>query len=898
MLSSKILLLGIALRVGCLAAEEISLIRVGDSWRYFIGVQEASAPTSAWRQIGFDDSAWAQNISGFSSSGDEATYVSYFPVHPSVFFRRQFILEDASHIKWLLLRLDYDAGFVAYLNGVEVLRSGLTGASVPYSAYAAYHPRAGAVNFDLGSATHLLVTGTNVLALQVHGSSATPYNLAVTAELLGNFARGPFVQNASTNQAQIIWRTVALTSGGVEYGISPALGNAISDPTPGTNHAVTLPDLQPGTRYYYRASSAAGEVTAFSPVFSFRTLKMTGDVSFEVLGDSGGGTAAQYDLARVLASNDVDLVLHAGDVAYPTFNYGNADTRCWSVYGAHARSVPYFFTCGNHEFYLNQGATYLDAFYLPTNSANGTKYFYSFDHGDVHFVCLYVPMLAPFAPSVTNGLQAIPPVQYDWLTNDLAHSTKPWKIAWFHSPLTSSGPHRTDDANDNGVEDRFELQALLLPIFRQYGVQVTFHGHDHNYEKVMPLAGSGTSCFISGGGGYNLYDVTGTEIDVATGQFWSRWNCLRVRVHSDSMRVEALDEQGQVFDATVIQRAVPTPQVWPAAWHSPAIASGLADDGDGNISGQVFDFAGTPIPTLTGESSNLGEVLVNNDLTHLYIGFRHTLVAADQDITLFIESPRMPGFTTLDGLGNGRLDPDGEGADGLDMLKNLSFTNFLPAIACLLGDEFADGQFRSFTRPAQTVNTGQGVFWLDAGFSDVVGARVQQFNQSPQVLDPLNESAGYEQNADFIQVAIPYAALGGLQPGDTIRLGAVVGGTISPADLTRSLDRGFLGNALHGSGSGPVLLEGLQVQLADLPASEFKVQGQMVGPGLFELTWPAVVGAVYTVDASGPGPFQFEPLPAPDLPLTAQSAMQSYLIDLPSVLPNTPTAFFRVRRVP
>ena len=893
MLSSKSLLLWLTMSIGCLAGEEVSLIRVGDAWRYFIGVQEASAPATAWQQVGFDDSAWAQGVSGFSSGADEATYLSYFPVHASVFFRRSFTLEDPARIKWLALRLNYDAGFVAYLNGVEVLRRGLTGSPVPYSAYATYHPRAGAADFDLGSATNLLVAGTNVLALQVHCSSSTPYTLAVTAELLGNFVRGPFVQNVSTNQAQVIWRTVALTSSGVEYGTTPDLGNAISDPAPRTNHAITLPDLQPGTRYYYRAISAAGAVMAQAPVFSFRTLTMSGDVAFEVLGDSGGGTAAQYSLARVLASNDVDLVLHVGDVAYPSFNFGNADTRCGSVYGLQARSVPFFFTCGNHEFYANQGATYLDAFYLPTNSANGTKYFYSFDHGDVHFVCLYVPMLYPFSPSITNGLLAVPPVQYNWLTNDLAHSAKPWKIAWFHSPLTSSATHRDDDANYNNVLDRLEIQATLLPVFRQYGVQASFHGHDHDYEKLMPL--SGTSSFISGGGGYNLYDVA--ELDAATGQFWHRWDCLRVHVQGDTMRVEALDDQGQLFDTTVVQRAPPTPQVWPSAWHTPAIASGPANDGDGNISGQRFDFDGTPIPTLTGEASNLGEVLVNNDLTTLYVGFRHTMVAADQDITLFIESPRLPGVTTLAGLGNGTLDPDGQGADGLDMLKNLSFTNFHPAIACLLGDEFADGQLRSFARPAQTVNTGQGIFRLDSGFSDVAGASLQQFNQSPQVLDLLNESAGYEQNADFIQVAIPYAALGGLQPGDTIRLGAVVGGTISANDFTRNVDRGFLGQALHGSGSDPVLLEGLQVRLADVPASEFKVLGQMVAPGLFQLTWPAVVGASYQVEYTGPGPFKFKPYPAADLPLTAQNFMQSYLVDLTVLPPDATASFFRVRRL-
>src|SRR5262249_44819183 len=169
------------------------------------------------------------------------------------------------------------------------------------------------------------------------------------------------------------------------------------------------------------------------------------------------------------------------------------------------------------------------------------------------------------------------------------------------------------------------------------------------------------------------------------------------------------------------------------------------------------------------------------------------------------------------GLGNGLVDPEGQGADGLDFLENLSFTNFSPSIACLLGDEKADGQFRSYARPNLTRNIGQGVFHLDTAFTDVTGARVQQFNLSPQpASEGAHEGATDEQNADFIEVAIPYEALGGIQPGDRIKVGAVVGGAVlNTSSQSRDLDRGFLGLSLHGSGMGPVLLEGLTVQLSD-----------------------------------------------------------------------------------
>jgi hypothetical protein len=92
---------------------------------------------------------------------------------------------------------------------------------------------------------------------------------------------------------------------------------------------------------------------------------------------------------------------------------------------------------------------------------------------------------------------------------------------------------------------------------------------------------------------------------------------------------------------------------------------------------------------------------------------------------------------------------------------------------------------------------------------------VQQFNDSPQTSP---EPA--EQNADFIEIAIPLSELGGLQGGDTIRVGAVVGlaGVNTNLDQqTRELDRAFLGSSLAGSGLGPVRLEGVAVMLATDP---------------------------------------------------------------------------------
>jgi hypothetical protein len=416
------------------------------------------------------------------------------------------------------------------------------------------------------------------------------------------------------------------------------------------------------------------------------------------------------------------------------------------------------------------------------------------------------PGLEPY--QLTNGSP-----QYCWLTNDLAASTKPWKFLFMHSPFASSGYHTLDDDNNNGIPDRLEVQELLLPVAQRYGVQVVFSGHEHDYERSNPMGG--VYHIVIGGGGSlqpDYYFIEGR--DPANCQFYLTPGFVRVAVQGDSLLLQAIGTNGAVFDYMTIQRSPPPPQVYEASWHTPRVESTPADDGHGNINGQTFDFIGTPIPTLAGAFSNLGRVYVNNDATNLFIGFEQAMIYSNQNIFLFIEMPGQGGVTNLVGLGDG-LAGTAEGVDGLDLLENLSFTNFAPSVACLLGDEYADGQDRQFVRSGLGLNIGQGVFRLDTSFSDVSGIRLQQFNQSPQMLEPPRQLLYPEQNANFIEVAIPFDQLGGLRPGDAIRVAAMVGlGGYDTNAQTRELDTSFLGLSMTGSGQSNVVLGGVSVRLA------------------------------------------------------------------------------------
>src|SRR5438552_13090710 len=437
-----------------IVAQQATLVRVSDAWQYFKGTSAPSTPPTAWQQIVFDDSTWLTGVGGFSIGQvyDENTVLDDMPArYLSVFFRKKFMVTDPQAVKWLTLRIDYDDGFLAYLNGTEVARRGFApGAAVSFDAPAALLATTWGEEISLTQLTNLLLAGENVLAIELNNASLQDPTAAMVTELVANFTRGPFVQNVSSNRAQVIWKTPVPADTKLEFGTNSALENALSDTNLVTTHVVTLTNLTPDSVIFYRATSSEGNQAVAGPIESFHTLKSSGAISFMVFGDSGMGSTGQFQIAEVIRRAAPDLVLHVGDIIYYSFDVRAADMKCLSVYQPHMKSTPYFFVFGNHDLYSGD-SHFLETFYLPTNSFTGTEHFYSFVLGDVSVSGLFVPlrMQDPLFPNYYLGDDTL---QYQWLTNDLATSTKPWKILFFHCPINTCGPHRYDSFG--GLYDR------------------------------------------------------------------------------------------------------------------------------------------------------------------------------------------------------------------------------------------------------------------------------------------------------------------------------------------------------------------------------------------------------------------------------------------------------------
>ena len=158
-----------------------TLINWGDEFRYIIPDSQTS---NNWKNLDFDDDNWQTGNSGFGyGDGDDETIIPNGTL--SLFIRKTFTINDLNDIESLILDVDYDDAFVAYINGVEVGRRNISGNpplynSVPYTDHesAIYKngkpDRITITNFD-----GIINSGENIFALQAHNISNTSSDFTI-----------------------------------------------------------------------------------------------------------------------------------------------------------------------------------------------------------------------------------------------------------------------------------------------------------------------------------------------------------------------------------------------------------------------------------------------------------------------------------------------------------------------------------------------------------------------------------------------------------------------------------------------------------------------------------------------------------------------------------------------
>jgi predicted phosphodiesterase len=337
-------------------------------------------------------------------------------------------------------------------------------------------------------------------------------------------SREPYVQGVTAHSAVICWVSVAPDSGVVEYGETPELGHEQADFRVGRRHAVVLTGLDPGWTYHFRVESAGGS----SATGHFRTAPVGDDshFGFAVVGDSGSGGKGQLAVAALLERLRPHLILHTGDVVYPAGEERHYDRRFFAPYRKLIKTVPIFPVLGNHDVRKRNGAAFLENFHPPLGSPGSTKRYYSFDWGNTHFVALDSELYH-------GDTGSDPEKQRTFLERDLSATQKRWRVVFLHRSPYGSSRHGGDG----------RVREDLEPLFARHGVDVVFSGHNHVYERTVPI--KGVTYVVSGGGGRRLYPAGRSA---RTASSVSAHHAVLVRVEGRHLSLEAIEAGGRVVD--------------------------------------------------------------------------------------------------------------------------------------------------------------------------------------------------------------------------------------------------------------------------------------------------------------------------------------------------------------
>lgn len=372
------------------------------------------------------------------------------------------------------------------------------------------------------------------------------------------FVIKPYLQFATQHSIRVLWETSEAGMSWVEYGAAqygadhPELSRKAMAKDVRAVQEVALEGLEVETDYFYRTVSIMpGGDTLFSDVSTFKTAVKEGTpIAFAIFSDSQQNAPVWGRLTNLAAKERPNFAIHGGDLV----DYGYVKRNWVEEFFAPAypfmRTYPMYTIMGNHE----HGAPY----YYQYLSNPAPEYYYTFTYGNTQF------FLFDTDHDVTSGTEV-----YEWLEWELARSKAPWKIVMHHRPPYSS------DVDDFGETDKARSTLGdpdlrdLPPLYEKYGVDVVFYGHIHTYERTWPLL-NGKATGDKGVRYINIGGSGGTVEHSAPNRSWFT-NKVKTgfffgyaRVAGNVLQFQAIDDNGQVFDAFEITKNAP--------WHDPALA--------------------------------------------------------------------------------------------------------------------------------------------------------------------------------------------------------------------------------------------------------------------------------------------------------------------------------------
>jgi hypothetical protein len=245
---------------------------------------------------------------------------------------------------------------------------------------------------------------------------------------------------------------------------------------------------------------------------------------------------AQGDEAteRLLDRYPKATIAALGDLAYPhgrDKDFADCFAPSWGRFKD--RIWP---TTGNHDHSTKDARGYAD--YFGSRGGPFDRYYYSYELGGWHVAvldsdCWRIGGCGPGDP------------QAAWLRADLRRHAGRCTLAYWHRPPFSSGRYG-DLQNTDRVRPLWRVAV-------EGGVDVVLTGHEHSYERFVPMDRDGrrddhgTRLFVVGTGGGNLRQYHRPPLPTTVIRNGDTWGLLRLTLRADGYDWKFLPVAGRRF---------------------------------------------------------------------------------------------------------------------------------------------------------------------------------------------------------------------------------------------------------------------------------------------------------------------------------------------------------------
>lgn len=359
-----------------------------------------------------------------------------------------------------------------------------------------------------------------------------------------SYVVSPYLQNATQTSMVLMWEIYENSSARVVYSKNGSddkdtvtvKSSDIFSTNQGTYiYTAYMENLTPNSSYSYEV--IVGNSTDSGTDYTFKTApEKNGPFKFLLWGDNRSNPSKHQLVAEAMVREGGDVAFNVGDLVGTGTNYNEWKTQYFNPAQNLLKQVPTFVSIGNHEYDSKWFYNYLN--HPINNSAPKKENFYSFTYGPV-----FIIVLDNNADWGTNTDLITPgSTQYNWLVSELnsdAANDANWIMVMAHCPPYTNG------WDSPGYDGSKVTREHLMPLFEEYGVDLVFNGHTHDYERGHL---NGVNYVISGGGGSALDHIVNDFSHITV--YKSDYHYIVMDIQKHQIKYSVYNPSGTLLDDT------------------------------------------------------------------------------------------------------------------------------------------------------------------------------------------------------------------------------------------------------------------------------------------------------------------------------------------------------------